>query len=96
MKVLKMPKTDVITIRVDHHLKEKTIKVLDKLGITMSQAMMMFLKQVELQKGLPFDVKIPNKKTLAAMQEVEDTIAGKKSAKSYSSFKEMAEDPIND
>lgn len=54
-----MAKTTSIFARVDPEVKEQAEEVLKELGITMSNAVNIFLRQVVLQKGLPFDVKIP-------------------------------------
>ena len=67
-----MSKTAMITTRVDPALKADAEKVLSKLGISTTEAINLFLSQVRLRKGLPFDVKIPNKTTLKAMQDAEE------------------------
>jgi len=58
-----------------------------KIGISTTEAIRLFLKQVELHKGLPFRVSIPNEETVAAMMEAEDTTA----LKGYRSFRELRE-----
>ncbi|MDP3185610.1 MAG: type II toxin-antitoxin system RelB/DinJ family antitoxin [Anaerolineales bacterium] len=65
-----MTKTSTLTIRLDPQLKQDTEKVLDDLGLTTTQAVTLFLKQVSLQKGLPFSVAMPNAETLKAMSDV--------------------------
>ena len=67
-----MAKTAMITTRVDPDLKADAEKVLRKLGISTTEAINLFLSQVRLRKGLPFDVKIPNKTTLKAMKDAEE------------------------
>jgi DNA-damage-inducible protein J len=62
----------MITARVDPELKSDAEKVLHKLGISTTEAINLFLSQVRLRKGLPFDVKIPNKTTLKAMKDAEE------------------------
>lgn len=54
-----MSKTAVITTRVDPELKSSAEQVLEQLGMTTAQAITMFLKQVELNQGLPFTPKLP-------------------------------------
>ncbi len=54
-----MSKTANVFTRVDPALKNQAEAVLDQLGISMSTAMGMFLQQVVLQRGIPFEVKIP-------------------------------------
>ena len=67
-----MAKTAMITTRVAPGLKSDAEKVLRKLGISTTEAINLFLSQVRLRKGLPFDVKIPNKTTLKAMRDAEE------------------------
>lgn len=67
-----MAKTAMITTRVDPGLKADAEKVLSKLGISTTEAINLFLSQIRLRKGLPFDVKIPNKTTLKAMKDAEE------------------------
>ena len=85
-----MAKTAMITTRVDPDLKADAEKVLSKLGISTTEAINLFLSQVRLRRGLPFDVKIPNKTTLKAMKDAEDG----RNLSSYDSldlfFKKMA------
>lgn len=67
-----MAKTAMITTRVEPALKTDAEKVLKALGISTTEAINLFLSQVRLRKGLPFDVKIPNKTTLKAMKDAEE------------------------
>ena len=55
-----MAKTATIQARVDPDVKNKAQNILNKLNITMSEAISIFLTQVSLNRGIPFDVKIPN------------------------------------
>jgi DNA-damage-inducible protein J len=67
-----MAKTAMITARIEPSLKADAEKVLNKLGISTTDAISLFLTQVRLRKGLPFDVRIPNKTTLKAMRDAEE------------------------
>ena len=60
-----MVKTTSIFTRVEPEIKEQAEMVLNKLGISMSNAVNIFLRQVVLQNGLPFEVKITHNKPLA-------------------------------
>jgi len=82
-----MAKTAMITTRVDPELKADVEKVLGKLGINTTEAINLFLSQVRLRKGLPFDVKIPNKTTLRAMKDAEEG----RDLSSYDSLEEFFE-----
>ena len=60
-----MAKTSNIFARVEPEIKEQAEMVLNKLGIPMSNAINIFLRQGVLQNGLPFEVKVPQNKPLA-------------------------------
>ena len=64
----------MIRARIEPELKDKVEKVFNELGLTITEAITLFYKQVDLNKGLPFPVKIPNKITLQAIEEVENGI----------------------
>lgn len=53
-----MAKDANLSIRVDKEVKEQAEEVLKRLGIPMSSAINIFLNQIILRQGLPFDVKI--------------------------------------
>lgn len=67
-----MPKTAAISARIDPHLKENAEQVFSELGITASQAIALFYRQVELHQGLPFKVELPNKRTKQALEEARE------------------------
>jgi DNA-damage-inducible protein J len=75
----------MIHARIDPKLKKSAERIFTKIGISTTEAIRLFLKQVELHKGLPFPVSIPNKETIAAMMETEDATALKR----YRSFREL-------
>jgi DNA-damage-inducible protein J len=66
-----MHKAATISTRIEPELKVKAEAILKKVGLTSAEAVRLFYKQICLQHGLPFDVKIPNKETLKAMREAE-------------------------
>jgi DNA-damage-inducible protein J len=66
-----MTKNAYINARVDRDLKAKAEKVLSRVGIGTSDAITMLLHQIVLRKGLPFDARIPNRETIAAMAELD-------------------------
>ena len=53
-----MAKTSSVFARVDTHIKEQAEAVLDRLGISMSNAVDIFFRQVIIHQGLPFEVKL--------------------------------------
>ena len=54
-----MAKTSNVFARVEPNVKEQAEVILEQLGVPMSNAINMFLRQVVLQKGIPFDMKLP-------------------------------------
>lgn len=64
-----MVKTSTISARIDPDLKKEAERVFRELGLTSSQAITLFYKQVEIQQGIPFVVKIPNDVTMEALED---------------------------
>ena len=66
-----MAKTDSIHMRIDPTLKADVESTLNQLGLSTTDAINIFLRQVVLSHGIPFDVRLPkpNVETLAAMEE---------------------------
>ena len=54
-----MARTANVFARVEPEVKEQAEQVLDRLGIPMSNAVGMFLRQIVLQIGIPFEMKLP-------------------------------------
>lgn len=55
-----MARTASVFARVEPEVKEQAELVLDQLGIPMSNAVGMFLRQIVLQRGIPFEMKLPS------------------------------------
>lgn len=55
-----MAKSANLYVRIEPEIKEKAEKILSTLGIPASNAINIFYKQIILQRGLPFEVKIPD------------------------------------
>jgi len=66
-----MNKTATIQTRIDPKVKNSAQKVLNKLNISMSEAISIFLTQISLNKGIPFEIKIPNKTTEDTLRKSE-------------------------
>lgn len=88
MSAIADKKTAYIRARVRPQIKHDAERVLHKLGISTTDAISVFLKQVSLQGGLPFAVKVPNERTLRAFAEGEHP--GK--LKRYADTKSMLDD----
>ena len=85
-------------IRIDPETKAGAEQLFSAFGITVTDAITIFLRQSLMVGGLPFEVRQPryNTETEAAMQEARDIIAGKVEAKGYSSFGEYLAAKEND
>lgn len=70
---------DQISVRIDHATKVAAEGIFDLLGLSATDAVRMFYRQVAMQRGLPFPAKIPNVETLAAIRQL-DTGKGKKTS----------------
>ena len=66
-----MAKTAVISARIDPELKQNAESIFKELGLTTAQAITLFYRQVDLQHGLPFSVKLPNKTTEQALADAQ-------------------------
>ena len=78
-------KTEMLHARIDPRLKKSAERILSGLGISTTEAIRLFLKQVELHRGLPFPVSIPNQETVEAMLETNNAAALRR----YRSFHEL-------
>ena len=67
-----MSKTVMIRARTEPALKDDVDRILHQLGMTSTEAINLFYRQVKLRKGLPFDVKIPNKETAKVFKETDE------------------------
>jgi DNA-damage-inducible protein J len=66
-----MPKRASINVRIEPALKERAEQIFAALGVSTSDAIGMFLRQVVLRRGMPFDLSIPNAETIAALEELD-------------------------
>ncbi len=66
-----MAKTAYINARVDKTLKANAEKVLAQVGLSTTDVINLMLHQIVLQQGLPFEARIPNKRTRASMAELD-------------------------
>jgi DNA-damage-inducible protein J len=66
-----MAKEATARARMDADLKEAAEGILADLGLNPTQGINLFYRQVVLNKGLPFDVRIPNAESLEAMREID-------------------------
>lgn len=77
--------TEPTNLRLDVETKKAAYAVFNEVGIKPTQAINLFLRQVVLHGGIPFEVKVPNAETIAAMEETENG----ENSRSYGSFAEL-------
>jgi DNA-damage-inducible protein J len=63
-----MAATSMVHIRVDQKIKARAAKTLASMGLTVSDAVRLLLTRVASEKALPFEVRVPNRETVAAME----------------------------
>ena len=73
-----MTNTTTVHTRMDTALKENVEAILSQLGLTSSDAIKLFYKQIVLNGGLPFELKVPDK-VLAEKKLMEELALGEKS-----------------
>jgi DNA-damage-inducible protein J len=77
----------MIHARIDPKLLKSAARVFSRIGLSTTEAIRLFLKQVVLHKGVPFPIAIPNAQTAAAMREANDPAALKR----HRTFRELRE-----
>ncbi len=83
-----MSKSVTLSVRMDPELKRKADEIFRRLGLTASQAIVLFYKQVELQQGLPFAVRLPNATTRKALEEAQE----RRNLKDFENVDDLFED----
>lgn len=83
-----MGKTAFLNARIDPQLKISAERILESIGVTTSQAITMFYRQVVFRRGIPFDVCLPNSETVKALDDAE---AGRMTASNEATDKVFAE-----
>jgi DNA-damage-inducible protein J len=92
-----MADTTNISIRMDAELKKQAEKLFSELGMNMTTAFNIFLRQSVRQQRIPFEIALesPNAETLAAMEEAE-RISRDSSVKGYTDVDQMMEELLSD
>ena len=67
-----MAKNTNINVRTTVEVKKRAEVILNDLGLNLSSAVNLFLKQVINYRGIPFDLRLPNKATMKAMDDVDN------------------------
>lgn len=89
--------TTNLNIRVDRDVKEQAQQIFLQLGLDMTTAVNVFLRQAIFFGGLPFEVrtKAPNKETRAALAEVQQMKADPSIGKAYTDVDEMMQELLS-
>ncbi len=64
-----MAATEMVHVRVNKRVKAQAAKTLSAMGLSVSDAVRVLLTRVAAEKALPFEVKVPNAATAAAMRQ---------------------------
>ncbi len=67
-----MAKTEMIRARVEPELKREAEELFLGLGLSATEAITLFYRQVTLHRGLPFSVRMPNVETIEALRQSRD------------------------
>jgi DNA-damage-inducible protein J len=59
----------MLHIRVDDDIKEQATQALTAMGLSVSDAVRLFLRRVVIDQAFPLELKVPNAETLTAMDE---------------------------
>jgi DNA-damage-inducible protein J len=63
-----MSKTATIRARMEPTLKSEVEDILDRLGLSASEAIQLLYRQIKLRRGLPFDLQLPNELTMRTLR----------------------------
>jgi len=69
-----MAATAMIHVRVDEDVKTQATETLATMGLSVSDAVRVFLKRVVAEQAMPFELKVPNSETRAAMAEADEIV----------------------
>ena len=69
-----MAKTEMIRARVEPELKREAEELFSVLGMSATEAITLFYRQVTMHRGLPFDVRVPNAETVEALRQSRDGV----------------------
>jgi DNA-damage-inducible protein J len=81
-------KTATIRTRIEPGLKSEVEEILSRLGLTISETVHLLYRQIQLQRGLPFDVRIPNELTASTLRASKKG----KGVKKFKTKKELYDD----
>lgn len=90
--------TGAINVQVDNQIKKEATDILSDLGLSMSTAINLFLRQIIKRDGLPFEVvnPKPSEKLLVSLKEAEDIINNPDKYKGYNDINKLKEALLSD
>ncbi len=66
--------TSMLHVRIDDATKQEATAALEAVGLSVSDAVRLFLKRVVAERGFPLELKVPNAETRAALEESRELI----------------------
>lgn len=78
------------SIRIDNEAKEITIAVLKQYGMSLSDGINLFCKQVALTHSIPFELKVPSERMAIALKELEE-----RKGKKFTSIEALKQDLLS-
>lgn len=89
-----MAKTSSIHIRVEPNVKKQVEKILNTLGMTSTEAINIYLRQIILNSGIPFEIKTPqfSDEMLEAISEAEEMEKHPEESKTFETVEELMKD----
>ena len=89
-----MPSSTMVHVRVDEKIKAQATKALTAMGLSVSDAVRVLLTRIAVEKRLPFNIKVPNAETRAAMAEVDASLRSRRAR--FATAEELFDDPAKD
>lgn len=74
--------TSMLHIRVDDDIKEQATLALSAMGLSVSDAVRLFLRRVVIDQAFPLELKVPNAQTQVAMEESRAMMASRRESQS--------------
>ena len=85
-----MATSTMIHVRIDEQVKKEAAQTLETMGLSVSDAVRVFLLRVVAEKQIPFSLKVPNAETRSAMAEADEIVRAKRAR--YKTGAELIDD----
>lgn len=80
-----------VRCRIDQETKTQASEVIESMGLSVSDAIRLFLRRVAVEGAIPFELRVPNARTVEAIEELTNPKT-KANLKKYASLEEMNQD----